>query len=139
MSCKTQSVIIANCPFDIHEVVKQAGWKNVRPIQAVRWRQQKDERPLVVDGVVILGKRDNKFVLMSAYRHPVGGHNIWNRTEISVMYDWGDKWIIGEKEYSSLPTSKELTDFLEETWWDNGKDRFETVFEGKKEIEKPTN
>jgi hypothetical protein len=36
--------------------------------------------------------------LLSAYRHPVGGGNIWSRTEISVMFDWGDDWIIGEKQ-----------------------------------------
>jgi hypothetical protein len=136
-SCAHPQFIDSECPYDVNKVLTQAGWKDVVPLQVVRWRQMKDDRPLVVDEVVILGKRGNKFLLMSAYKHPVGGHNIWNRTEKSVMFDWGDDWIIGEDEYETLPSEKVLKEFLSSTGWDD-MSRFQIVFEGKIKIKKPT-
>ena len=62
----------------------------------------------------------------------------WNRTEISAMYNWGDSWIIGEKDTPQMPTDREVEDFKVETWRNEGADRFRTVFEGTVEIEKPT-
>lgn len=137
-SCKTSTVVTMACPYDMGEVISQSGLTNTVPLQALCWKQKRDDRPLVVDTVVLVGSRGTNFVLVSAYRHPVGGSGRWNRTEISVMYDWGDDWIIGEREFSRLPTGQEVEDFKDDTWWNEGADRFQTVYEGQEEIRKPT-
>lgn len=137
-SCGTSNVATKACPYDMAEVVFQSGLTNTAPLQALCWKQEQDNRPLVVDSVILLGSRGTNFVLVSAYRHPVGGSGRWKRTEISVMYDWGDDWIIGERELPRLPTSQEVEDFKADTWWNEGADRFQTVFEGQTEIRAPT-
>ena len=138
ISCRTSNVVTKACPYDMAEVISQAGLMNTEPLQALCWKQKRDNRPLVVDSVIMLGSRGTNFVLVSAYRHPVGGSGRWNITEISIMFDWGDDWIIGEREFFRFPTDQEVENFKDDTSWNEGADRFQTVFEGKEKIRKPT-
>ena len=92
----------------------------------------------MVGEVVVLGKRADTFVLLFACKHPVGGRDTWSQSEISVMYDSGDDWILGEQEYASFPSEDAVKEFLSEKWWDEDNDGFVVVFEGVKPVEKPT-
>ncbi len=137
VSCTTPRAHQAACPYDLQEILGQSGLTNIVPIQALCWKQQQDDRPLVVDKVVLLGSRGTNIVLVSAYRHPVGGSGRWHRTEISAIFDRGEMWIIGEREFPRMPTGQDVEEFKADTWWDEGAERFRTVFKGQAVITHP--
>ena len=140
-SCRTSFDYANTCPYDLNKIVKEAELGDFQALQPVFWRQQRDKRPWISDEVVLLGKKGNKYLLFIVFRHPepsLGTHRNWTKSGIRLFFDsGGDELTYKAKEYSSFPTQKDVDEFLA-MWWKKEK-YFETVFEGKTEIKKPTN
>jgi hypothetical protein len=125
---------VAQCPYDIQAVLDDCGFTNDVPLQPVCWVQQTDEprlqffrdhgrakdvqgkNPTITDLVLVLSARGTNYVLLSAYRNAQKENARWHRSEISVMYRWGDDWIVGEKEFPRVPTDVDVEKFLDEIW-----------------------
>ncbi len=123
-----------SCPFALPEVLDQAGVTNLASLQPVCWKRQQDDSLLVVEKIVLLGRRGTNYVLIAADRRPADGRGRWKRTEISVISDAGPERVIGEREFPARPGAMEIENFKADTWWDDGRERFRTIFEGRAEI-----
>jgi hypothetical protein len=137
-SCRTSPAGWRPCPFDNAEVLTQLGLvSNVVPIQAICWKQKKDDRLLVVDEVLLLGTWGTNFVLVSASRNPRECDGRWRRIG-PIVQSWTDENTVGLEEFSHLPSKKEVEDVKGRMGWKKGPDGCQTVFWGEAEIMKPT-
>ena len=81
----------AGCPFNLSEVLLQCGLKSdAVPVQAVCWRRMSDDRPLVVESVVLVVKDETDYALVAAWRHPEARNPYfyrWSLFERSDLYE----------------------------------------------------
>jgi hypothetical protein len=88
------------------------------PVEAtariLAWSIEVDDRPLVVDRVILWVRYSNSWLLAHLYRHPLDSapnNTFWHVARVT------DIAYTGQQSYSHAPTVAELDQFLKETWW----------------------
>jgi hypothetical protein len=84
------------------------------------WKVDVDERPLVVDRVILWvhhrpAQGKPSWLLANLYRHPLDAPTNNERWYVAEV---ADAPYTGRRAYASPPTSAELDAFLKDSWWE---------------------
>lgn len=83
-------------------------------VSVLTWSIEVDDRPLVVDRVILWVERQNSWHVAHLYRHPLDPPPNRDEWHVAMVYDVP---YVGQRSFSHAPSSSDLDLFLKETWW----------------------
>jgi len=125
IGCSRQTGEYEGLNIDMRRQTYSSAIEQGEDITPILYRKMSDQRPLILESLLVIGSSKTTLTLYSLYRHGGDPYGMWWVSEISVMTTGGtDFWIIGKKQMQAPVSKHDLEEFMEDTWWHKGKDDF---------------